>query len=145
MDNILLTTNNNNNNNNSNNNNSGTYNKNISIVVPYTHGLWEGFKRKCNSRGIQVHFKGTNTIKILLMFSKDRDSKLQKSGVIYKFKCPHINCLDEYIGESGRTFVDRLKEQLMASSTTIVTPQDTQSALNVLQLWTWSQKEHQGG
>ena len=91
-------------------------NKNISIVVPYIQGLGKRFKRTCNSRGIQVHFKGTNTMKTLLMAPKVRDSKLQKSGVIYKFKCPYINCLEEYIGESGRTFGDRLKEHLRALS-----------------------------
>ena len=84
--------------------------------LPYIHGLGERFKRACNNTGIQVHFKGTNTIKTLLMDSKDRDSKLQKSGVIYKFKCPHINCPEEYIGESGRKFGDRLKEHLWAPS-----------------------------
>ena len=42
----------------------------------------------------------------------DRDHKLQKSGVIYRFKCPHINCPEEHIGESGRTFGDRLKAHL---------------------------------
>ena len=49
------------------NNNSGTnnsnINKNISIVVPYIQGLGKRFKRTCNNKGIQVHFKGTNTIK----------------------------------------------------------------------------------
>ena len=50
------------------------------------------------------------------MVPKDRDSKLQKSGVIYKFKCPHVNWLEEYIEESGRTFGDRLKEHLRAPS-----------------------------
>ena len=50
------------------------------------------------------------------MAPKDTDNKLQKSGVIYRFKCAHINCLEEYIGESGRTFDDRLKEHLRAPS-----------------------------
>ena len=69
-----------------------------------------------NWQSIQVHFKGTNTIKQLLMAPKDRDSKLQKSGVNYKYKCPQINCTEEYIGESGRTFGDRYKEHLKAPS-----------------------------
>ena len=60
--------------------------------------------------------KGTNTIKQLLMAPKDKDSKLQKNGVIYKYKCPQINCTEEYIGESGRTFGDRYKEHLKAPS-----------------------------
>ena len=57
-----------------------------------------------------MHFKGSNTIKTLLMAPKDRDNKLQKSWVIYRLKCPHINCPEEYIGESGRLFGDRRKE-----------------------------------
>ena len=86
------------------------------MVVPYIYGLGEKFKRTCNKQGIQVHFKGTNTIKQLLMALKDRDSKLQKSGIIYKCKCPQINCAEESIWESGRTFGDRYKEHLKAPS-----------------------------
>ena len=44
------------------------------------------------------------------------ENKLQKSGVIYRFKCPHVNCSEKYIGESGRSFGDRLKEHLRAPS-----------------------------
>ena len=77
-----------NSNNNSGTNNSNSNHSNISIVVSYIQRLVENFKRTCNSRGIQVHFKGTNTIKNLFMTHKDRDNKLQKSGVIYEFKCP---------------------------------------------------------
>ena len=101
------------NNNVSNNNNS---NKNISIVVPYIHELGEKFKRTCKNKGIQVHFKGTNTVKTLLMASKDKNHILQKSGIIYRFKCLHIHCPEEYIGESGRTLGERVKEHLMAPS-----------------------------
>ena len=64
--------------------------------------------------GIQVHFKGTNTLKTLLVAPEHRDTKLQNSGIIYKFKCPHINGPEEYIWESGRNFGDRLKEHLRA-------------------------------
>ena len=103
-------------NNNTNNSRTNNNNKNISTMVPYTHGLGERFKSTCNNKGIQVHFKGTNTIKTLLMAPKDKDDKLQKSRVIYKFKCPHINCPKEYIEESGRKSVDRLKEHLSAPS-----------------------------
>ena len=98
------------------NNNSGSNNKNISIVVPYIHGLGETFKRTCNSLGIQVHFRGTNTIKTLLMSPKDRGYKLQKCRVIYRLKCPHINCPEEYIGGSGISFGGWLKEYLRAPS-----------------------------
>ena len=84
--------NNNHNNNGTSNNNN---NKNISMVVPYIQGLGERFKRTCNRKGIQVHFNGSNTIRILLLAPKDKDTKLQKSGVIYKYKCPQFNSPDK--------------------------------------------------
>ena len=53
-------------------NNSSQQNKTISIVIPYIQGLGEKFKRTCKKQGIQVHFKGTNKVKQLLMAPKDR-------------------------------------------------------------------------
>ena len=86
------------------------------MVIPYIKGLEEKFKRTCNKQGIQVHFKGTNTVKQLLMAPKDKDPKLTKSGVIYRYKCPSINCTEQYIGESGRTLGEGYKEHLKAPS-----------------------------
>ena len=65
--------------------------RNITIVVPYIKGTSEMFKRICKSNGIQVHFKGTNTLRTQLVNPKDKDPKLQKSGIIYHYKCPHLN------------------------------------------------------
>ena len=59
-----------------------------------------------------MYFKGGNTIKDLLVHSKDRDTILQKSGVIYRFRCGRVNCEEEYIGESGRTFAERFWEHM---------------------------------
>ena len=89
-------------------------NRNIFMVVPYIQRLSEKFKRTCNKKGIQVHFKGSNTIKTLHMAPKGKGHQLQKSEVIYK--CTTINCPEEYIGETGRAFGDRLKEHLRALS-----------------------------
>ena len=50
------------------------------------------------------------------MAPKDKDKRYQKGGVIYRLKCPHINCPEEYIGESGRSLGERLKEHLRAPS-----------------------------
>ena len=99
-------------------NNSNNNNRNITIVVPYIQGIGEKFKKflVCESKGIQVHFKGTNTLQTLLVKPKDKDNKLQKIGVSYHFKYPHINCPDEYIGESGKPFGERIKEHLKAPS-----------------------------
>ena len=80
-------------------------------IHPWTRGE---VQKDMQQQGIQVHFKATSTTETLIMAPKDWDSKLQKCGVIYKFKCQHLNCPEEYIGESGRTFGDRLKEHLRA-------------------------------
>ena len=63
-----------------------------------------------------MHYKGSDSIKTLPMAPKDSDNKLQNSGVIYRFKCPHINCPGEYIGESGKSFEDRLNNHLSTPS-----------------------------
>ena len=97
-------------------NNSNKQNKNISIVIPYIQGLGEKLKRTCSKQDIQVHSKGTNTVKQLLMAPKDKDPKLAKSAVIYRYKFPNLNCTKQYIGESGRTLGDRYKEHLKAPS-----------------------------
>ena len=74
------------------------------------------FKKTYSSIGIQVHFKGSNTICTLLMAPKDKDNICQKSRVIYWFICPLGDCQEEYMGESGRIFGDRLREHLRALS-----------------------------
>ena len=85
------------------NNTNNTKNRNITIVIPYIKGTSEKFKRLCKFKGMQVHFKGTNTLTTQLVNPKEKDPKLQKSGIIYHYKCPHLNCPEAYIGESGRT------------------------------------------
>ena len=99
-----------------------TNTKTISIVVPYIHGLDEKLKRTCNKQGIQVHFKGTNTIKQLLMAPKDKDDKLQKSGVIYQYKCPQINCTEEYIGSQAGNLGTGTRNTLKDHHPSIFTP-----------------------
>ena len=42
-----------------------------------------------------------------------------KSGVIYRYRCDRVECDEEYIGESARTFADRFKEHLKDPSPNI--------------------------
>ena len=70
----------------------------------------------CKAKGIQVHYKGTNTLRTMLGNPKDKDPKSNNSGVIYHYKCPHIKCPDAYIGESGRTLCKHVKEHLRTPS-----------------------------
>ena len=46
----------------------------------------------------------------------DRENIMQKSRVIYRYKCDWLECDEEYIGESARTFGERLKEHSRAPS-----------------------------
>ena len=64
-----------------------------------------------------MYCKGGNTIKELLVHPKDKDNILQKSGVIYRYKCGRVDCEEEYIGESGRTFTERFREHNESSIT----------------------------
>ena len=72
------------------------------MVVPYTKGLSESAKNICGKVDIQVHFRGGNTIKALLIMPKDSENITQKSGVIYRYNCDRLKCDGEYIEESAR-------------------------------------------
>ena len=104
-----------------NNNSKGTKNSGNNIqkphmVIPYYKGISESIKKTCSEHGVQVYFKGGNTIKTLLVAPKDQDTIQKKSGVIYRYKCDRVECDEEYIGESSRTFGERFKEHLKAPS-----------------------------
>ena len=86
------------------------------MVVPYQQGLSERIKNTCKKYGVQVYFKGGQTIKGLLMVPKDKDPITNKSGVIYRYKCSKDGCEEEYIGESARTFAERFKEHQKSPS-----------------------------
>ena len=70
------------------------------------------------ANGVQVYFNGGNTLKSLLMVPKDKDPLMKKSGVIYRYKCDRVECHEEYIEESSRTFGERFKEHQKAPSPT---------------------------
>ena len=102
--------------NNNNQNKPGTSNiQKPHIIVPYHRGFSESFKKVCSNHGVQVYFKGGTTIKNL-MAPKDQYPMKKRSGVIYRYKCDRVECDDEYIGESSRTFGERFKEHLKPPS-----------------------------
>ena len=105
----------NNNTNTTNNPSNNTKNK-ATIVVPYIPNTSKKFIKLCKRKGIQVHFKGTNTLRTVLGNPKDKDPISNQTGIIYHYQCPHINCPSVYIGESGRTLGDRVKEHFKAPS-----------------------------
>ena len=96
--------------------NNNNINNRSSISVPYNQGLSESFKNIGKKYGIQVHFKSGRTLKDELVAPKDKDHITKKSGIIYRFKCDRLECDEEYIGETSRTFGERFKEHLKAPS-----------------------------
>ena len=82
------------------------------MILPYVRGLSESMKNMWSKHGVHVHYRGGNTIKGLLMAPKDKDHITMKSGIIYRFKCQGVDCDDEYIAESSRTFGERFKKHL---------------------------------
>ena len=86
------------------------------IFIPYTQGQCESVKNICSKQGIQVHFKSGRTIKNLLVTPKDKDTITQKSRVLYRFKFDRMQCDEESVGESARTFEGRFKEYLKVPS-----------------------------
>ena len=98
------------------NQNNNNINNRSSITVPYNQGLSESFKNIGKKYGIQVHFKSGRTLKDQLVAPKDKDHITKKSGIIYRFKYDRLECDEEYIGETSRTFGERFKEHLKAPS-----------------------------
>ena len=94
---------------------SNTSNR-TSITVPYNKGLSESFKNIGKKFGIHVHFKSGRTLKEELVAPEDKDHITKKSGVIYRFKCDRLECDEEYIGETSRTFGERYREHLKVPS-----------------------------
>ena len=86
------------------------------IVIPYTYGLGESFKKTCGRYGIQTHFKGSSTLIQLFIRPKDQDLKEKKSGVIYSYQCEDTTCDEEYIGETSKTLGERYWEHLKRPS-----------------------------
>ena len=100
-------------------NNQNNRSNNISIssiTVPYNKGLSESFKNIGRKYGIQVHFNSGKTLKDELVAPKDKDHITKKSGIIYRFKCDTLECEEECIGETSRTFGEKYKEHLKVPS-----------------------------
>ena len=91
----------------SNRNHRTTYRSHI--TVPSNEGLSETMKNIGKRYGIQVHFKSGKTLEDELVAPKGKDHMTNKSGIIYRFRCDRLECDEEYIGETARTFGIGLK------------------------------------
>ncbi|CAH8479282.1 unnamed protein product [Dicrocoelium dendriticum] len=82
------------------------------IILPYIHGISEMAARLLMPHGITVAHEATETIRNKLFKVKDRLSKKETSGVVYKISCK--NCEKYYVGQTGRKLGTRLHEHSLA-------------------------------
>ena len=95
------------------------------VVIPYTQGIAESFRKMCGTHGMQTYFKGNTTINQDLIQPKDQDPKDKKSGVICSYQCGDIACGEKYKGTTSRTLGERYKEHLKQPSPILVHIQQT--------------------
>ena len=81
-----------------------------SFIMPYIKGLSKQYRHALAKYRVSVFFKGTSTIKSLLMDPKDPIPDAQKTDIIYHWKCPANNCTAEYIGETNRSLKERVSD-----------------------------------
>ena len=88
----------------------------VYIFVPCIQGMgenWEKYLQKTWGRNV---FQGRQHHQGPPGSPQDRDTILQKGGVLYRFMCGRVDCDEEYIGESGRAFAERFREHMKAPS-----------------------------
>ena len=86
------------------------------MIVPYPKKLLESFKSIHSKHEIKVYFKEGNTIKNLLVVTKDKDTITQKSGMMYRYKCDKVECNEAHIGEYSRCLGKDFKKTLKPPS-----------------------------
>ena len=69
-------------------NNTGYNNIKPYMLVPYVKGMSESCKDICKKHMVlKCISKEASTIMVLLLYLKETDTLLQKSGVTYRYKC----------------------------------------------------------
>ena len=66
--------------------------------------------------GVHTHFKGSTTIKQMLVRPKVKYCKDSQSNVIYSYQCKELDCDEKYIGETSRALGEKYKEHLKEPS-----------------------------
>ena len=104
------------------------------VVIPYIKGLSEQYRHTLAKYIVRVFFKGTSTIKSLLMHLKDPIPDEQKIDIIYHWKCPANNCTAEYMGETYRSLKERVSDHRNQTTSAIrnhhISPKHPKAELN---------------
>ena len=85
-----------------------------SVTLPYVQGTSERLRRVLSNLDIRVTFRPHCTLRHLLVKPKDPVPPDRRKGVVYKISCKH--CSYSYIGQTGRSLSDRIKEHKRAVS-----------------------------
>jgi len=88
--------------------NSNTEKHNRLAVVPYIKNLSERIRAILKEYNIATAFRPETTLRKILVHPKDKTSKLDKTGVVYKIKCQ--KCPQDYIGETLRKTKLRIQQ-----------------------------------
>ena len=82
------------------------------ITLPYVRGLSEPIKRMLEEVDIRVRFRLNTTLRKILVKPKDPVPVERRTGIVYQIPCK--DCSQTYVGQSGRTITDRIKEHQRA-------------------------------
>ena len=93
----------------------------IRVCIPYYQDHSDAIRRILAPYNIQVTFRPPPSLRNILSHPKDPTSLLDHSGVVYKICCSVCDAC--YIGQTGRTLTQRLKEHQRS-----VKNNDTQSS-----------------
>ena len=85
------------------------------LTLPYLKGPSEAIRRVLEPLNIQTFFRLTRTLRQILCHPKDPVPAHQQAGVVYKIPCS--DCSKSYIGQTGRTLAQRVKEHQRAVRT----------------------------
>ena len=75
------------------------------LFIPYEKGISEQLKRVANKYGLEVTFRRSLSLKSKLQTNPFKCHSTY--GVVYKITC---SCCKKYVGETGRTIEERIKE-----------------------------------
>ena len=76
-------------------------------VLPYVQGVSEPLRRCLDQQGFRTVFKSDTTLRSQLVRPKDIVDPAKQDGVAFRIPC---DCGKVYIGETGRSMQERIKE-----------------------------------
>jgi hypothetical protein len=85
------------------------------LFLPYVRGVSERIETVFHQLNIKMVFKSNGTLRQTLMRVKNKRPEELRRGVVYEVPCQ--DCSKTYIGETGRSLQERLKEHRYAIKT----------------------------